>query len=584
MKKKLLFYLVFLFFFLFLARGGWLPNDLRLDTGDSPGANDSLNPQISSSDSNVYIVWADKRNGNSDLYFNYSTDNGATFQPSDIRLDTGDLPGAHSSLWPQIASAGSNVYVVWFDERHGSYDYDIYFNYSLNGGATWQASDIRLNKGVPPGTGYLVNPQISCSGNNVYVVWNDGLNDEIYFNSSADGGETWQATEIQLDTGFPQGISYRPHISSCGSNVYVVWGDERNGGRDIYFNYSADGGITWQPTDIRLDLGDPPGANWSFQPDVSCVGNNVYVVWGDMRNGGEDIYFNYSTNAGATWQASDIRLDTGDLPGAHQSWSYRINSSGSYVYSVWNDNRNGKFDIYFNYSADSGVTWQTSDIRLDTGDSPGANHSAYAEIGANGDNVYVVWCDERNGNPDVYFNHSFDGGATWQSTDTRIDTGDVAGLHESWNPQVSINENNVFVVWYDDRNGGLDIYFNTASSPVPDIKANGSDGPVTINRSDTLSITVEFNSGFMSGHEADWWLAAQTPLGWYYFHRTSGWLPGREVTLQIPLRDLPLREVLNMSGLPAGSYSFYFGIDLVKNGNINMGQAYYDSVEVTINP
>jgi hypothetical protein len=66
-----------------------------------------------------------------------------------------------------------------------------------------------------------------------------------------------------------------------------------------------------------------------------------------------------------------------------------------------------------------------------------------------------------------------------------------------------------------------------------------------------------------------------TPFGWYYYNRTSGWLPGREVTLQIPLRDFPSREVLDISELRAGTYTFYFGVDLIKNGSINMGQAFY---------
>jgi hypothetical protein len=171
----------------------------------------------------------------------------------------------------------------------------------------------------------------------------------------------------------------------------------------------------------------------------------------------------------------------------------------------------------------------------------------------------------------------------WLPTDIRLDTGDMPGANDSWSPQISSSGGNVYSVWHDYRNGERDIYFNTASSPLPDIKANGSDGPITINRSETLSITVEFGSGFLSNNEADWWLVAQTPLGWYYYYRTSGWLPGREVTLQIPLRDLPSREVLNISGLPAGVYTFYFGVDLVQNGKINLGKAYYKSVEVTIN-
>ena len=46
MKPKLLFSLTFLFFILFLARGGWLPTDMRLDTGDPPGAGISYSVDI----------------------------------------------------------------------------------------------------------------------------------------------------------------------------------------------------------------------------------------------------------------------------------------------------------------------------------------------------------------------------------------------------------------------------------------------------------------------------------------------------------------------------------------------------------
>jgi hypothetical protein len=585
MKRKTIFSMMILLFFLLFASGGWLPSDIRLDTGDPPGASYSSAPQISSSGSNVYAVWKDNRNGPSDIYFNYSTDLGENWQATDIRLDTGDTPGASYSNAPQISSSGNNVYVVWEDDRTAYTMYDIYFNYSTDGGATWQASDIRLDTGDPPGANYSFDPQISSSGSNVYVVWQDDRNlADIYFNYSTDGGATWQASDIQIDTGDPPGVSLYPQISSSGNNVYVVWSDYRNGSSDIYFNYSIDGGATWQASDIRLDTGDPPGTGYSWSPKISSDGSNVYVTWMDMRNGNYDIYFNYSADGGATWQASDIRLDTGDPPGAYGSQYPGITSSGDKVYVAWHDSRNGAWDIYFNCSADGGATWLASDIRLDIGDSPGANWSDTPQLSCKGSKVYVVWNDDRNGMSDIYFNCSTDGGMRWKTLDVRLDTGDYPGASDSIGPQIACSENNIFVVWYDKRNGEADIYFNTASIPMPDIKANGSDGPITITRSDTLSITVEFNSGFLSRNEADWWLVARTPLGWYYYHLASGWLPGREVTLQIPLRDLPLSEVLNMSGLPTGSYTFYFGVDLVKNGKINMGQAYYDSVEVTINP
>jgi hypothetical protein len=586
MKKKSISSLMFFFFFLFFARGGWLPTDIRLDTGDTPGANDSRWPQISSSGGNVYSVWYDSRNGERDIYFNYSTDDGLTWQATDTRLDTGDIPGANDSTGCWVRSSGSNVYVAWRDSRNGKDD--IYFNYSTDYGATWQASDIRLDTGDTPGASDSWWLWIDSNGNNVYVVWCDHRNGErdIYFNYSTDGGATWQASDIRLDTGDTPGTndSKFPVISSSGSSVYITWQDYRNGSPDIYFNYSADYGATWQASDIRLNTGDTPGSHWSEAPQISSSGNYVYVIWFDTRNGASDIYFNYSMDAGATWQGSDVRIDTGDMPGANDSYYQQVCSSGSHVYAVWMDERNGNADIYFNYSTDWGVTWQASDIRLDRGDMPGANDSASPEFTCSGLNVYVVWEDYRNGERDIYFNCSTDVGATWKTQDQRLDIGDPPGANSSYSPSIACSENNTYVVWQDDRNGGWDIYFNTASSPFPDIKANGSDSPIIISRSETLSITVEFDSGFLSGDEADWWLVATTPLGWYYYDRSAGWLPGREATLQIPLRDLPSKEVLNMSGLPAGNYTFYFGVDLVKNGKINLGQAFYDQVSVTINP
>jgi hypothetical protein len=115
-----------------------------------------------------------------------------------------------------------------------------------------------------------------------------------------------------------------------------------------------------------------------------------------------------------------------------------------------------------------------------------------------------------------------------------------------------------------------------------DIKANGSDGPLTITQNDPLSVTIGLNAAGYTD-DADWWVLADTPFGWYrYDVNGDTWVPGQTVTYQGPLFDLSSYEVLNMSGLPLGSYTFYFGVDTVMNGSIDMGQIYYDSVDVNI--
>jgi hypothetical protein len=506
-----------------------------------------------------------------------------TWMSTDIRLDTGDTAGANSSKYPQITCSGNYVYAVWYDYRNGFYD--IYFNYSTDNGVNWQSSDIRLDTGDTAGANASYKPQITCSGNNVYAVWEDNRNgnDDIYYNYSTDNGANWQSSDIRLDTGDTAGAnaSYKPQITCSGSNVYVVWQDYRDSYGDIYFNYSTDNGVNWQSSDIRLDTGDTLGAFDSTYPQISCLGNNVYVVWQDDRNGSADIYFNYSTDGGAHWQVPDYRLDTGDTAGANSSMYPQITCSGNNVYAVWYDNRNGNDDIYYNYSTDNGANWQSSDIRLDTGDTAGANASYKPQITCSGNNVYAVWYDYRNGSTDIYFNYSTDNGVNWQSSDIRLDTGDTAGANGSFHPQITCSGNNVYAVWYDGRNGNWDIYFNRAI-PVPDIKANGSDGPISITQSDSLQIRVSLNTNGLTA-DADFWLAYKGPAGWVHYNKTTKtWESGLDVTHQGALFDINNKKVFQKSGLTPGNYTFYFGVDLNMNGKITKSCLYKDEVKVTV--
>jgi len=43
--------------------------------------------------------------------------------------------------------------------------------------------------------------------------------------------------------------------------------------------------------------------------------------------------------------------------------------------------------------------------------------------------------------------------------------------------------------------------------PIPDIKANNLDGPITLSQSDTAVITVTLDNNGRTDN-ADWWLAA----------------------------------------------------------------------------
>ena len=121
-----------------------------------------------------------------------------------------------------------------------------------------------------------------------------------------------------------------------------------------------------------------------------------------------------------------------------------------------------------------------------------------------------------------------------------------------------------------------------AGAEAPDIKANGTDGPIVLLSGENLSITVELLSGTLTGRDADWWALADTPFGWYrYKINTDSWIPGQSVSYQGPLFDLATREILNMSTLPVGTYTLSFEVDTAMNG-VKDAPIYSDHVVVTV--
>ena len=116
-------------------------------------------------------------------------------------------------------------------------------------------------------------------------------------------------------------------------------------------------------------------------------------------------------------------------------------------------------------------------------------------------------------------------------------------------------------------------------------------GPVALTSSGTLSATIHLTPGSYLGQLADWWVLAHdvTRDVWYQyvapFTATSWVAPWNGgPSAQGPLFALPSYEILHLTGLAAGRYDLYFGIDLTPNGLLDFGTLYYDSVTVNVTP
>lgn len=370
-----------------------------------------------------------------------------------------------------VADSGT-LHVVWRDKRDGP-NGEIYYKRSTDEGVSW-APDVRLTYD----SAWSAFPSISSSGPFVHLVWNDDRdgNDEVYYRRSTDRGATW-SQELCLSQ--DPATSDFPSLWAVGSNVHAAWTDTRDGNYEIYYKRSTDNGETWSQ-DIRL-TNDTAG---SASPSVFCSGELVETVWGETRDGNNEVYFKRSTDQGVSW-LPDVRLTYAPDFSYHPS----IYISGLDVHVVWHDRRDGHPEIYYKQSTDGGTTW-SPDVRL-------TQNSAFKDwpsIAASGSNVHIVW-EEDNG---AFYKRSTDKGVTW-SQDTLL-----PNTSASFRPFLALSGGMVHVVWIDDRDGNSEIYYKR--NPPGNIgvgESSGSFYPLTSN----LSISVVPNpfTSFASvpGHEGE---------------------------------------------------------------------------------
>lgn len=384
----------------------------------------------------------------------------------DLRIDMapeGSDPDSHDTHL--CVNDAGQIGVVWVDDRDGGPD--VWFNRSLDLGKSWMPAAVKLNRGL---NSKVWNPTIACNEKGVYVAWEDDRDGElqnhnIYFNRSTDGGETWAENDVLLeldDEG--RSFSQGPTIESAGDDLYVVWYDNLNGAADIMCAASDDNGKTWREP-IRVDSDEPAGIAFSGSPQVTATANgNVYVVWEDTRNGNSDIYFARSDNAGNSFRP-DTRLDGGDEAGQNFSFSPMIAADGDNVYVVWHDARNGAGrDVFMNYSGNAGADWFNTAVRVEQ-DAPAFGNSIFPQVAVVGSVGTVAWADQRNSPYDIYY-RQFDAGEPTME-EARVDLGSEMGFANSTDVVVSTNGTEVLIAYEDGRDGQLeddagynDLYYN----------------------------------------------------------------------------------------------------------------------------
>jgi len=174
----------------------------------------------------------------------------------------------------------------------------------------------------------------------------------------------------------------------AAGNAYAAWIGCDTGGDTVNFAFRPTGGPWGTSARVNDDVNSGVAR---YSPDIAVDGaGNVFVVWTDNRRGNDDIYFAHRPASGS-WSAT-VRVNT-DSGNAQQSLPAIAVHSAGHTYVVWQDNRNGDYDIYSAYRSPSG-SWGNN-LRVND-DSDNASQSS-PDVAVDGSgNAYVVWSDSRN--------------------------------------------------------------------------------------------------------------------------------------------------------------------------------------------
>ena len=158
-----------------------------------------------------------------------------------------------------------------------------------------------------------------------------------------------------------------PRLSASGQNVFVVWEEGKGGKSNIIYKHSNDSGATFGPA-VSISSDSIKGiiANDAIQPDVSSFANNVYVVWKSQQSG---IQLKHSNDSGTTFgppiTLTNNNTNISDL---------KLAASEDNVYVVWKSdgfsfqkfsNHQASFDKQVNFDIFTGRNinlWASNNI------------------------------------------------------------------------------------------------------------------------------------------------------------------------------------------------------------------------------
>jgi hypothetical protein len=249
--------------------------------------------------------------------------------------------------------------------------------------------------GAPVLVGMGSEPDVAATADSVHVAWEQ---DNQIFAASGSGAAALGAA-LRVDTG--DGEAHVPSIAAnrTTGDVYVAYHAIRGAGdSDVFVNVSTDNGATFGDTEVRID-DDPQGQNQlNISLGIDDRSQQLYATWEDRR-GGANVYFSRSFDNGASWEPN---LETGAGLGGDQFTPQAAIDPGRNAYVLFIDTTDGRRPLFSRFNPDG-----TFDPPLEASDRAGKAGAAANNPSVATDRygtIYAVWSENRD-SPDlnIYF-------------------------------------------------------------------------------------------------------------------------------------------------------------------------------------
>ena len=381
---------------------------------------------VAEGNSNVYVAFdCLAPQAGAEVYLSVSTDRGQTFgTPIQVSRPPA-AAGTRLNLLPVLAAtADGDVYVVYASEVDDPVDgrvQQLRFNRSTDGGQTWLNEDVLLDvqDSIPP---YDI---AADEGGAVYIAWaseDEFEVKEVLLVRSDDSGASRTLSTVA--------VADRPLLcaqeGTNGQQVILTYvGDDPVAGDStLYARVSEDGGASFGP---QVDLIDDPadtvlGTSWS----LACDGTDKAILAWSRSRLIQPLDFEIDARAtrfdGTAWQPAvttasqaDLALQTGDVAYTDSGELLITLRAAEFIFDPLTP-----FDItaltqrvYATTSNDGGATF-VGFQRLDDGSPKSGRAFSYPRIATDGaGNAWVSWEDTSAGAGAIAVRASDDGGTTF---------------------------------------------------------------------------------------------------------------------------------------------------------------------------